>query len=185
MGGELNAATSREYVVVYARFLDEHLPRAMDVVVDMLLNPTFADLDREREVVLEEIAMYEDSPQDMVHDYFAQAVFGSHPLGLPVLGTRESIAGVPEADVRAYYDHYFRFSDMVVAAAGSVDHDQLRVHAAGATERVRERRWGACPLGARDTAAPPVRQQGDRADARLPGGSGPCPQRRAALCQSG
>jgi predicted Zn-dependent peptidase len=126
MGGELNAATSREYVVLYARFLDEHLPRAMDVVVDMLLNPTFADLDREREVVLEEIAMYEDSPQDMVHDYFAQAVFGSHPLGLPVLGTRESIAGVADADVRAYYDRYFRFSDMVVAAAGSVDHDQLR-----------------------------------------------------------
>jgi predicted Zn-dependent peptidase len=126
LGGELNAATSREYVVVYARFLDEHLERALDVVVDMLLTPTFADLDREREVVLEEIAMYEDSPQDLVHDYFAQAVFGQHPLGVPVLGSRESVAGMPAADIRGYYDRYFRFSDMVVAAAGSIDRERLQ-----------------------------------------------------------
>lgn len=126
LGGELNAATSREYVVVYARVLDQHVPRALDVVVDMLLTPTFADLDREREVVLEEIAMYEDSPQDLIHDYFAQAVFGEHPLGVPVLGSRESVANMPASGIHGYYDRYFRFSDMVVAAAGDTDHDQLR-----------------------------------------------------------
>ena len=126
LGGELNAATSREYVVVYGRFLDVDLEKAMDVLVDMLLFPRFADLDREREVVLEEIAMYEDSPQDVIHDLTAETVFGAHPLGHPVLGSRETIGNMPEAEIRSYHDHHFRFSDMVVAAAGRIDHDRLR-----------------------------------------------------------
>jgi Predicted Zn-dependent peptidases len=125
LGGELNAATSREYVVVYGRFIDEQLSTAMDVLVDMLLTPTFTDLDREREVVLEEIAMYEDSPQDLIHDVLAETMFGDHPLGHPVLGSRATIAGLPEADIRAYHRRHFRFSDMVVAAAGNVDHEEL------------------------------------------------------------
>jgi predicted Zn-dependent peptidase len=126
LGGELNAATSREYVVVYGRFLDEQLLEAMDVLVDMLIAPTFADLDREREVVLEEIAMYEDAPQDLIHDLLAETVFAGHPLGPPVLGSRESIATLPEDVIRAYHRRHFRFNDMVVAAAGNVDHGQLR-----------------------------------------------------------
>lgn len=126
LGGELNAATSREYVVVYGRFLDEQLTQAMDVLVDMLLTPTFADLDREREVVLEEIAMYEDSPQELIHDVLAETVFGAHPLGHPVLGSRETIARMSEERIRAYHRRHFRFSDMVVAAAGNIDHDRLR-----------------------------------------------------------
>lgn len=125
LGGELNAATSREYVVVYGRFLDEQLSTAMDVLVDMLLTPTFTDLDREREVVLEEIAMYEDSPQELIHDVLVEAMFGSHPVAHPVLGSRASIAGLPEDEIRAYHRRHFRFSDMVVAAAGNVDHDEL------------------------------------------------------------
>ncbi len=125
LGGELNAATSREYVLVYGRFLDEQLTTAMDVLVDMLLTPTFADLDREREVVLEEIAMYEDSPQDLIHDVLAETVFGDHPLGHPVLGSREGIAAVSEGSIRAYHRRHFRFSDMIVAAAGNIDHDRL------------------------------------------------------------
>jgi predicted Zn-dependent peptidase len=125
LGGELNAATSREYVVVYGRFLDEHLTTALDVLVDMLTAPAFTDLDREREVVLEEIAMYEDSPQDLIHDVLAQHMFDDHPLGWPVLGSRESIASVPEASIRDYYRQRFGFGNMVVAAAGSVDHDAL------------------------------------------------------------
>lgn len=126
LGGELNAATSKEYVVVYGRFVDEQLSTAMDVLVDMLLTPTFADLDNEREVVLEEIAMYEDSPQDLIHDLVTETVFGDHALGHPVLGSRETIGAVTEQEVRDFHRRHFAYGDMVVAAAGNVDHDHLR-----------------------------------------------------------
>jgi predicted Zn-dependent peptidase len=126
LGGELNASTSREYVVVYGRFLDDQLPVALDVMTDMLIAPTFRDLDREREVVLEEIAMVEDSPQDLIHDVLAEVVLDGHSLAHPILGTRESIAGASEEDIRAYHGRRFRFDDMVVAAAGNIDHDKLR-----------------------------------------------------------
>lgn len=126
LGGELNASTSREYVVVYGRFLDDQLPVAMDVMAEMLLTPIFADLDREREVVLEEIAMVEDSPQDLIHDVLAEVVLDGHPLAHPILGTRESIADASEADIRGYHQARFQFSDMVVAAAGNVAHEELR-----------------------------------------------------------
>lgn len=126
LGGELNASTSREYVVVYGRFLDEHLPVALDVMTDMLLTPTFADLDREREVVLEEIAMVEDSPQDLIHDVLAEVVLDGHPLAHPILGTRETIGQARDEDIRAYHRKRFQFADMVVAAAGSIEHDRLR-----------------------------------------------------------
>ncbi len=76
-------------------------------------------------MVLEEIAMYEDAPQDLIHDLLAETVFVGHPLGPPVLGTRESIGAMPEGAIRGYHDRHFRFSDMVVAAAGNVDHAQL------------------------------------------------------------
>jgi predicted Zn-dependent peptidase len=92
----------------------------------MLISPTFSDLDREREVVLEEIAMVEDSPQDLIHDVLAEVVLDGHPLAHPILGTRESIAGASEADIKAYHGHRFRFDDMIVAAAGNIDHDLLR-----------------------------------------------------------
>jgi predicted Zn-dependent peptidase len=126
LGGELNASTSREYVVVYGRFLDDQLHTALDVMADMLITPTFSDLDREREVVLEEIAMVEDSPQDLIHDVLAEVVLDGHPLAHPILGTRDSITGASEEDIRAYHGRRFRFDDMVVAAAGKVDHDVLR-----------------------------------------------------------
>lgn len=126
LGGELNASTSREYVVVYGRFLDDQLPVALDVMSDMLLTPTFSDLDREREVVLEEIAMVEDSPQDLIHDVLAEVVMNDHPLAHPILGTRESVAGASEDEIRTYHGERFQFGDMVVAAAGNIDHDQLR-----------------------------------------------------------
>lgn len=125
LGGELNASTSREYVVVYGRFLDDQLPVALDVITDMLLTPTFTDLDREREVVLEEIAMVEDSPQDLIHDVLAEVVLDGHPLAHPILGTRETIAGASEDDIRTFHRRLFAFGDMVVAAAGNVDHEQL------------------------------------------------------------
>jgi predicted Zn-dependent peptidase len=126
LGGELNASTSREYVVVYGRFLDDQLPTALDVMADMLLTPTFTDLDREREVVLEEIAMVEDSPQDLIHDVLAEVVLDGHPLAHPILGTTDTIAGASEESIRDYHRSRFQFADMVVAAAGNIDHDTLR-----------------------------------------------------------
>jgi predicted Zn-dependent peptidase len=124
-GGELNASTARDYTVVYARVLDEHLEEALDVMTDMVFAPTFADLDAEREVVLEEIAMIEDTPQELVHDLFAQAVFRDHPLGRPVLGTAEVVSTVSKRALAAYHRSRYRPPAVVVAAAGSVDHAQL------------------------------------------------------------
>ena len=92
LGGELNAATSRETTVVYARIPDDRLERALDVMADMVFRPTFTDVDSEREVVLEEIAMVEDTPNDLVHDIAAEAVFGAHPLGRPVIGRADVIS---------------------------------------------------------------------------------------------
>ena len=149
LGGELNASTSREYVVVYGRFLDDQLPIALDVMTDMLLTPTFSDLDREREVVLEEIAMVEDSPQDLIHDVLAEVVLDGHPLAHPILGTRQSIAGVSEEDIRSYHRELFRFSDMVVAAAGNIEHDDLRgllLERHGKSDRNNPQRTTAGPL---------------------------------------
>src|SRR6266705_7077284 len=104
LGGELNAATSREHTLVYARVPDHHLDTAMDVMGDMVFAPTFADLEPEREVVLEEIAMYDDAPQELVHDLIAEAVFGDHPLGRPVIGTAEVISSIPHEAIARYHE---------------------------------------------------------------------------------
>ena len=86
MGAELNAGTDKESTAVYARMLDQHMPAAFDVMADMVWRPAFHDVDPERQVVLEEIAMYEDDPQDTVFDVLGEAVFGGHPLGRPIIG---------------------------------------------------------------------------------------------------
>jgi predicted Zn-dependent peptidase len=124
-GGELNAATARDYTVVFARVLDEHVEKAIDVMTDMVFAPTLADLDSEREVVLEEIAMVEDTPQELIHDQVAQAIFGGHPLGRPVLGSANVIANVTRRSVGAYHRARYSASNVVVAAAGSIEHDAL------------------------------------------------------------
>jgi predicted Zn-dependent peptidase len=125
MGGEVNAATGKDYTVVYARVLDELVPRAMPVLADMIRRPAMADLEQEREVVLEEIAMYEDDPQDQIHDLMSAAVFPDQALGRPVIGTAEVIGSVAEDDVRGYHASHYTAPNMVVAAAGSVDHERL------------------------------------------------------------
>ena len=124
-GGELNAATARDYTVVYARVLDEHLETALDVMTDMVFAPTLADLDAEREVVLEEIAMVEDSPQELIFDLVTNAVFGRHPLGRPVLGSAEVISAVSRRSLIAFHRRRYRPDNVVVATAGSVDHNRL------------------------------------------------------------
>jgi len=125
LGGELNAATSRDYTLVYARVLDEHLDTALDVMSDMVFAPTLSDLDSEREVVLEEIAMVEDTPQDLVHDLIVEAIFGDHPLGRPVIGSADVIAKISRRTIAAYHRARYTADKIVVAAAGSVDHARL------------------------------------------------------------
>jgi predicted Zn-dependent peptidase len=125
LGGELNAATSREHTVVYSRIPDKHLETAVEVMSNMVFAPTFDDLDAEREVVLEEIAMYEDTPQELVHDLFSEAVFASHALGRPVIGTREVISSVNRRTIGAYHRSLYTPGNIVISAAGNMQHDKL------------------------------------------------------------
>ncbi|TML85101.1 MAG: insulinase family protein [Actinobacteria bacterium] len=136
MGAELNAATSREHTVVYSRVPDAHVETALDVMCDMVFAPSLADLDQEREVVLEEIAMYEDTPQELVHDLFSEAVFGNHPLGRPVIGTAEVISTISRRAIANYHRTAYAGGNVVISAAGNITHDRLL----RLLERVHERR---------------------------------------------
>ncbi|QZN84531.1 pitrilysin family protein [Cellulomonas sp. C5510] len=127
VGGEANAATGKEHTCYYARVLDEDLPMAVDVIADMV---TSARLDRdeletERGVILEELAMNDDDPSDVVHERFATVVLGDHPLGRPIGGTPDTIRAVPRDAVWAHYRQHYRPATLVVTAAGNVDHDAL------------------------------------------------------------
>ncbi|HEY7538386.1 MAG TPA: pitrilysin family protein [Gaiellaceae bacterium] len=125
LGGELNAGTSREHTIVYARVADNHVETALDVMSDMVFSPLFGELDAERQVVLEEIAMYEDTPQELVHDLIAEAIFGSHALGRPVIGTAKVIGSLSRRSIEAYHRAMYVPANIVVAAAGSIDHERL------------------------------------------------------------
>ncbi|MBA3865621.1 MAG: insulinase family protein [Solirubrobacterales bacterium] len=125
LGASINAATGKETTHLHARFLDEHTDEVFDLLSEMLLAPTYPDIDSERQVVLEEIAMYEDEPQDRVHDVLAEAVFGSHPLGRRVLGDSEVIASIPIPDIESYHHARYAGSEIVVGAAGHLDHDRI------------------------------------------------------------
>ncbi len=125
LGGELNAATSRESTVVFARVPDRHLETALDVMADMVFSPTFADLETEREVVLEEIAMLEDTPQDLVHDLFSEAVFAGDPLGRQVIGNAEVISSVSKRALQTYHRQMYTAGNIVLAAAGNLEHDRV------------------------------------------------------------
>jgi predicted Zn-dependent peptidase len=125
MGAEINAGTDRETTSLYTRVLDRHLERALHVMAEMLWRPRFEDLGAEREVVLEEIAMYEDDPQDMVFDVLGEAVFGTHPLGRAVIGRAEVVRAIELDGLRAFHAERYLPPSVVMAAAGSVDHDEL------------------------------------------------------------
>jgi predicted Zn-dependent peptidase len=125
LGASVNAATGKETTHLHARFLDEHTEEVFELLSEMLLAPTYPEIDSEREVVLEEIAMYEDEPQDRVHDILAGAVFGEHPLGRRVLGEAEVISSVPVPEIEAYRSARYTGANVVVGAAGNVDHDQI------------------------------------------------------------
>jgi predicted Zn-dependent peptidase len=125
MGAEPNASTSKEHTLVNARLLDDDLDEAFEIIAEMVARPTFADLDQEREVVLEEVAMYEDSPPELIHDELSEVVFGDHPLGRPIIGHSESLAAIDLDAVRGYHGAHYVNPGIVVAAAGNVDHDHL------------------------------------------------------------
>ncbi len=124
IGGEFNAFTEKEHTCFYATVLDRDLPLAIDIVTDVVLNATVTaqNVDVERGVVLEEIAMRDDDPADLVHDEFASALFGDVPLGRPILGTIESIAALERRQIAGYYRRRYRPDGMVVAVAGNLDH---------------------------------------------------------------
>jgi predicted Zn-dependent peptidase len=125
LGASINAATGKETTHLHARFLDEHTEEVFDLLAEMLLAPTYPEIDSERDVVLEEIAMYEDEPQDRVHDFLADAVFGEHPLGRRVLGEAEVIASIPIPEIDAYHLARYTGADIVVGAAGHLDHERI------------------------------------------------------------
>ncbi len=131
-GAELNAGTDKESTTVYARLLDERLPDAFAVLADMVARPAMRDVDPERQVVLEESAMYEDDPQDTVFDVLGEAVFGDHPLGRSIIGRAPVIADTPLEEIRAFHAARYVPERIVVAAAGSVDHDAVVALAADA-----------------------------------------------------
>jgi predicted Zn-dependent peptidase len=135
MGAELNAGTGKETTSVYARVLDRHLERAFDVIADMVWRPALEEVEAEREVVLEEIAMYEDDPQDRVFDILGEAVFGSHPLGRAIVGRAEVVAAADPRQLREFHAHRYTPQRVVIAAAGSVDHDEIVGWARGADAR--------------------------------------------------
>ncbi len=127
VGGELNAFTAKEYTCYYARVLDADLPLAIDVLSDMVTSSLIEpkDVDAERNVVLEEIAMNEDDPTDTVHEAFTTKLYGDTPLGRPVLGTVESINGITRDQVFEHYRALYTPPHLVVAAAGNLDHDMV------------------------------------------------------------
>jgi len=133
MGAEINAGTDKEATSLYTRVLDRHLERAFDVMSDMIWHPRLAQLEAEREVVLEEIAMYEDDPQDRVFDLLGGAVFGAHPLGRAVIGDAKVVASSTRELLLAFHGRRYVPERIVISAAGSVDHEAL-VHMARAAD---------------------------------------------------
>jgi predicted Zn-dependent peptidase len=142
LGGSLDAYTSREHTVYHARVLDEHLETACDVVGDVIFRPRLrpSDLKLERKVVLEEIAAVDDTPDDLVFELHNGALWGPHPYGYSILGTRETVAALDVADLRDLHSRAYRPPLVVVVASGNVDHEQL-------LDTLARTGWAAVPSG--------------------------------------
>jgi predicted Zn-dependent peptidase len=125
MGAELNAGTGKETTSVYARVIDDHLPKAFDVMADMVFRPALKDVDSERAVILEEIAMYEDDPSEKIFDLLGEAVFGEDPLGRAIIGRAPVIAETPVPEIARFHAFHYGPANVVISAAGAVDHDAL------------------------------------------------------------
>ncbi|MFF4221237.1 M16 family metallopeptidase [Streptomyces abikoensis] len=162
VGGEMNAFTAKEYTCYYARVLDTDLPLAIDVVCDMLTGSLIdpADVDAERGVILEEIAMTEDDPGDCVHDLFAHTMLGDTPLGRPVLGTVDTINALTRDQISRFYKKHYDPTHLVVAAAGNVDHAKVVRQVRAAFEKAGALgRTDAVPMAPR-TGAKAIRTAG-------------------------
>lgn len=125
VGGQLNAFTTKEYTCYYARVLDEHFDLAIDVLSDMIFASKFdaQDIDRERNVIIEEIKMYEDTPDELVHDIFANTMWQGNPLGRSIIGTAEVIAGLSREQILEFYNKFYSPANMIVSVAGNVDYE--------------------------------------------------------------
>jgi predicted Zn-dependent peptidase len=128
IGGQLDAFTAKEYASYYVKVLDEHLPLALDLLSDIVLHPAFRpeDVEREKKVVLEEIKMVEDTPDDLVHELFTQSFWEGHPLGRPILGTRETIEALTADAIRDYFAGVYTADHFVVSAVGNLEHARVR-----------------------------------------------------------
>jgi predicted Zn-dependent peptidase len=128
IGGQLDAFTSKEYAGYYVKVLDEHLPVAVDILADLVSSPVFApdDIEREQKVVLEEIKMVEDTPDDLVHEIFAESFWNGHPLGRPILGTPASVSALNHDTLRQYFAETYVATNFVVVAVGNLDHKRVK-----------------------------------------------------------
>ncbi len=127
LGGYSNAFTAKEYTCLHGKVLPEDLPRFLDLLADIFLNPLFSpeDIEREKQIILQEIKMLEDSPEELVHELFSTLLWGKHPLARPILGQWEVISRVSKNDVLEFYEKYYKASNLVIAAAGKVEHEEL------------------------------------------------------------
>jgi predicted Zn-dependent peptidase len=128
IGGQLDAFTAKEYASYYIKVLDEHLPLAIDILSDIVRNPAFSveDLEREKKVVVEEIKMVEDTPDDLVHELFTQGFWENHALGRPILGTRETVESFNADLLRAYFANAYTARNLIVSAVGNLEHTHVR-----------------------------------------------------------
>jgi predicted Zn-dependent peptidase len=128
IGGQLDAFTAKEYASYYIKVLDEHLPLAVDLLADIVLRPAFAadEIEREKKVILEEIKMVEDTPDDLVHELFTQYFWENHPLGRPILGSKETVEALTQEALREYFGDAYVGSNIIVSAAGNIEHAQVR-----------------------------------------------------------
>ncbi|HSL10370.1 MAG TPA: pitrilysin family protein [Actinomycetota bacterium] len=159
VGGDVNAFTAKEFTCFYARVLDRDLELAVDHLVDMVEHSVLrkADVDAERQVILEEINMHEDSPEDVVHDLFTEALWPDHPLGRPILGTKGTIESATRAAINRFYRRHYAPGHLVIAVAGNVHHDDVVRMVADRMETGRPLRAGeASPWSLRAPATPPV-----------------------------
>jgi predicted Zn-dependent peptidase len=142
IGGQLDAFTAKEYASYYIKVLDEHLPLAIDVLADIVRNPAFSpdDIEREKKVVLEEIKMVEDTPDDLVHELFTQGFWENHPLGRPILGTPETVESFNAPLLRDYFGGVYNAKNLIVSAVGNVEHARVR-------ELVQEKFGSLSPVG--------------------------------------
>ena len=138
IGGQMDAFTAKEYAGYYLKVLDEHLPLAVDVLSDIVMRPALSpdDIEREKKVVVEEIKMVEDTPDDLVHELFTESFWPDHPLGRPILGSRDTVEALTAEALRDYFTSAYSAPNLIVAAVGNIEHAQVRELVARAFEEL-------------------------------------------------